>query len=61
MFFHRKFKQKHRFIGVFERQTPKLLILDPMLVNDIYVKYFKHFEINDSSDSVSDNAKNENN
>lgn len=53
--FQRKYKEKHRFIGVFERGSPKLLILDPELVNDIYVKHFKHFQINDSSSSVSKN------
>ncbi|XP_031636398.1 probable cytochrome P450 28a5 [Contarinia nasturtii] len=48
---YEKYKGKHRFIGVFERNTPKLLILDPQLVADIYVKHFKHFQINDSSNS----------
>lgn len=50
----RKYKENHRFIGVFERRTPKLLILDAELVGDIYVKHFKHFQINDSSNSVSE-------
>lgn len=49
----RKYKEKHRFIGVFEGRQPKLLVLDPELVNDIYVKLFNHFQVNDSSDSVS--------
>ncbi|XP_055298123.1 probable cytochrome P450 28a5 isoform X2 [Sitodiplosis mosellana] len=48
---YEKYKEKHRFIGIFERRTPKLLILDSKLVSDIYVKYFKHFQINDSSNS----------
>lgn len=48
----RAYKNNHRFIGVFERRAPKLLILDPKLVSDVYVKHFKHFQINDSSSSV---------
>lgn len=50
---NRKYKDKHRFVGVFERRNPKLLILDPELVSDIYVKHFNHFQVNDSSSAVS--------
>lgn len=50
---NRKYKDKHRFVGVFERGNPKLLILDPELVSDIYVKHFNHFQVNDSSSAVS--------
>lgn len=46
------FKDQHRFIGVYERRKPKLLVLDAQLVNDIYVKSYTHFAVNDSSDSV---------
>lgn len=52
-YFPRAYKNDHRFIGVFERRAPKLLILDPKLVSDVYVNHFKHFQINDSSSSVS--------
>lgn len=55
----RAHKENHRFIGVFERRTPKILILDTKLVSDVYVKYFKHFQVNDSSNSVSANYPNQ--
>lgn len=48
----RLYKKRHRFIGVYDRRTPKLLILDHQLVNDIYVKYFNNFSYNDSSNNV---------
>lgn len=41
-----KYFQKHRFVGVFEHRIPKLLILDPALITEIYVKYFKQFSDN---------------
>lgn len=49
----RKYKAAHRFIGIYEGRKPKLFILDPELVGNIYVKLFKHFQVNDSSSSVS--------
>lgn len=52
LFICRKYYRKHRFIGVYEYRTPKLLILDPALVTEIYVKYFKHFGDNTMSDFV---------
>lgn len=48
----RKYYKKHRYVGVFQFRQPKLLILDPTLVTDIYVKYFKHFSDNTFSDLV---------
>lgn len=41
-----KYYRKHRFVGVFESGDPKLLILDPALITDIYVKYFRNFTEN---------------
>lgn len=41
-----KYFRKHRFIGVYEYHQPKLMILDPQLASDIYVKYFKNFGVN---------------
>lgn len=49
----RKYFRKHRFIGAFECREPKLIILDPNLVSDIYVKYFKHFGDNTLHETVS--------
>ncbi|XP_055306516.1 probable cytochrome P450 28a5 [Sitodiplosis mosellana] len=49
---YRKYFRKHRFIGVFEYRTPKLLFLDPALVSNIYTKYFKHFGDNSLSDVI---------
>lgn len=49
----RKYYRKHRFVGVFEYREPKLMILDPALVADIYVKYFKYFADNTMSEMVS--------
>lgn len=51
-YLNRKYKDKHRMIGVYERRKPKLFILDPQLISEIYVKFFKYFMVNDSSDSV---------
>ncbi|KAJ6638118.1 putative cytochrome P450 28a5 [Pseudolycoriella hygida] len=48
----RKYYRKHRFIGIFEYREPKLMILDPALTVDIYVKYFKHFADNTMSETV---------
>ncbi|KAG4074819.1 hypothetical protein HA402_014373 [Bradysia odoriphaga] len=48
----RKYYRNHRFIGVFEHREPKLMILDPALVVDVYVKYFKHFSDNSMSETV---------
>lgn len=47
-----KYYREHRFVGVFEYREPKLMILDPALVVDIYVKYFKHFADNSMSETV---------
>lgn len=48
----RKYYRQHRFIGVFEHREPKLMILDPALVVDIYVKHFKHFGDNTMRQAV---------
>lgn len=53
IFYYRKYFRKHRFVGIFEYRTPKLLILDPVLVNDIFVKYFKNFGENTLCEAVS--------
>lgn len=47
-----KYYRKHRFIGVFESGDPKLLILDPALIADIFIKHFKHFNTNSIRDKV---------
>lgn len=44
--------RKHRFVGVFESADPTLLVLDPALITDIYVKYFKNFGENTLRDRV---------
>lgn len=48
-----KYFRKHRFVGVFESGDPKLLILDPALITDIYVKYYRHFTENSMRELVS--------
>lgn len=48
-----KYFRKHRFIGVFECAEPKLFVLDPALITDIYVKYFKNFSNNTLRERVS--------
>lgn len=50
--FSSKYYRKHRFIGVFEYREPKLMILDPALAVDIYVKYFKYFADNTMNEMV---------
>lgn len=47
-----KYFRKHRFVGVFESVEPKLLILDPALITDVYVKYFKNFSDNTLRETV---------
>lgn len=51
-FFNRKYFRKHRFIGTFECAKPTLVILDPALAKDIFVKLFKHFSYNAVADTV---------
>lgn len=44
-----EFRGKAPFVGIFTNRKPELLILDPKLVNEIFVSKFKHFQINSTN------------
>lgn len=44
--YFRAFRDKYPFVGIYTYRQPELLILDPKLVNDIFVGKFKYFERN---------------
>lgn len=44
--FNSDFRGKAPFVGVFTYRMPELLILDPKLVDEIFVGKFKHFRNN---------------
>nr|XP_016923856.1 probable cytochrome P450 28c1 [Drosophila suzukii] len=47
-----RYRNTHSYVGCFLVRAPKLLILEPRLVYEIYVSAFKHFEDNDASKMI---------
>lgn len=41
-----EYRGKAPFVGIFTHRMPELLILDPSLVNEIFVGKFKNFHLN---------------
>lgn len=41
---YREFKDKYSYIGIFSFRQPRLLLLDPEVIKDILIKYFKNFQ-----------------
>lgn len=50
--FYKKFKRNYPYIGIFNFRSPKLLVLDPEIIRDILVKYFKYFQGNELTDRI---------
>lgn len=48
-FFSRKYRHTHSYVGTFLLRSPKLLLLEPKLINEVFVSAFRHFENNDAS------------
>lgn len=54
---YKKYKGTHGYIGIYNFREPRLLVLDPEILKDIMIKYFKHFqgtEMNGIIDKESD-------
>lgn len=49
---HRRHRETNSYVGCFLLRAPKLLILEPRLVTEIFVSGFRHFEDNDASHMV---------
>ncbi|XP_017130578.1 probable cytochrome P450 28c1 [Drosophila elegans] len=47
-----QYRDTHSYVGCFLLRAPKLLVLEPRLVNEIFVSAFSHFEDNDASKMV---------
>ncbi|XP_017061572.1 probable cytochrome P450 28c1 [Drosophila ficusphila] len=47
-----RYRNSHSYVGCFLLRAPKLLVLEPRLVYEIYVSAFSHFEDNDVSKMV---------
>lgn len=41
---YKQHKDKFAYIGIFQFRHPRLLILDPVVIKDIMIKYFKNFQ-----------------
>jgi hypothetical protein len=41
---YKKYKNSHAYVGIFNFRSPRLLIIDPEIVKDVMVKYFKAFQ-----------------
>jgi len=48
----RHYRNTHSYVGCYLLRAPKLLVLEPRLVYEIYVSAFSHFENNDASKMV---------
>lgn len=41
---YKEYKDKFSYIGIFQFREPRLLVLDPEVMKDIMIKYFKYFQ-----------------
>lgn len=48
-FLSRKYRHTQSYVGTFLLRSPKLLLLEPKLINEVFVSAFRHFENNDAS------------
>ncbi|KAM8718346.1 hypothetical protein ACLKA7_000161 [Drosophila subpalustris] len=44
-----KYRETDSYVGTFLLRSPKLLLLEPKLINEVFVSAFSHFENNDAS------------
>ncbi|KAH8400073.1 hypothetical protein KR215_006402 [Drosophila sulfurigaster] len=44
-----KYRETDSYVGTFLLRSPKLLLLEPKLINEVFVSAFRHFENNDAS------------
>lgn len=49
---YQQYKGKHSYIGIYNFRQPRLLVFDPLIIKDILIKYFKHFQANEFTDRV---------
>ncbi|KAH8420112.1 hypothetical protein KR009_005938, partial [Drosophila setifemur] len=47
-----KYRERESYVGCFLLRSPKLLLLEPRLVYEVFVTAFRHFENNDASRMV---------
>ncbi|XP_068154629.1 probable cytochrome P450 28c1 [Drosophila tropicalis] len=47
-----KYRENHSYVGTYLMRSPKLLLLEPKLINEVFVSGFKHFMDNDASRMV---------
>lgn len=41
---YKKYKDQHGYIGIYSFRQPRLLLLDPEIIKDVLIKYFKYFQ-----------------
>ncbi|XP_032593960.1 probable cytochrome P450 28c1 isoform X2 [Drosophila grimshawi] len=44
-----KYRETDSYVGTYLLRAPKLLLLEPKLINEVFVSAFRHFENNDAS------------
>ena len=49
---YQQYKGKYPYIGIYNFRQPRLLVFDPLIIKDILIKYFKHFQANELTDRV---------
>lgn len=49
---YQQYKDKHSFIGVFNFRKPRLIVFEPEIIKDIFIKYFKNFQGNEFTGAI---------
>lgn len=49
---YKEYKDKFSYIGIYQFRQPRLLLLDPEVIKDITIKYFKYFQGTEFFDRV---------